>query len=779
MQSERYEDAFYQAQAAGILYDDVGDERLAIRANLEGCRAGFMAFTEVERLETIRSMARSVADRAVRIQDRHTCFGALVMAADCAWFAAEADDDANADDWLMLVLDHLHGAGGSYTPDLTEEPNYYYTTYVSLLGVVADRLVGTQEELGQWPNTEDAANRLDAFNDAARALAALAEWTVPTAFRFGADLDKSAATSWSLGQLSRDNGSAHVAIQRFGYSLHLHDPGVVEGGLTAAFGWLHRAAILHQTYDEHLIADFDRVPFCDVLLSAYEEVRAMCRTKTGRIWVTETLHDFHMRELVRRLNERPTALVTDLYDLIEPFRARTLLDGIARGPGAATNRALEQREAQLLPFSPVPDGDYQDSQLEQLELVSTLPLFERSYHADRALSRTSGLLELEGDHTVLASGRHEAALTVPLDTLERTVDSDELLVYYIVVHHWNQPYPEIYLLALARGELFTLRAPSLKGDPSVLSIAIGDRPPRDINPLTALVSETRHQILSDDDTDPGEALSKLWRLLIEPLEKAGLSPREFPRMVLVPHGPLHAVPFAALRGPDGNPLVTHTALTVAPSASSWALLRSQREPARTSIVALTEPATADGTPPLPASRRELTALREAIGEMPLVSLSGTEADVEALAAHAERARVLHIASHGEFPSAHALHGHAVQLAGPELTSARVRELPLRGCDLVYLNVCNGATYRFGPGDELYGLLPAFMEAGAANVLGTSWQIADGAASRFATAFYRHLAHTDVAEAVRRAALDRIAAGRPPREWAGFVLFGSGKTRPFS
>ena len=54
-----------------------------------------------------------------------------------------------------------------------------------------------------------------------------------------------------------------------------------------------------------------------------------------------------------------------------------------------------------------------------------------------------------------------------------------------------------------------------------------------------------------------------------------------------------------------------------------------------------------------------------------------------------------------------------------------------------LVICNSGLYNVGPSDEPYGLVPAFLVAGATNVLGTLWPIEDDFGRRFVARFYDH------------------------------------------
>ena len=100
-------------------------------------------------------------------------------------------------------------------------------------------------------------------------------------------------------------------------------------------------------------------------------------------------------------------------------------------------------------------------------------------------------------------------------------------------------------------------------------------------------------------------------------------------------------------------------------------------------------------------------------------------------------------------------------------------MDLSAAELVVLSICDGGMYRFGPGDEPYGLLSALLAAGARNIVGPAWSIEDTQGRLLITEFYERLMAEGPAEALRRAVVSRMRAGVEIRDWAGFVLFGAG------
>jgi CHAT domain-containing protein len=77
------------------------------------------------------------------------------------------------------------------------------------------------------------------------------------------------------------------------------------------------------------------------------------------------------------------------------------------------------------------------------------------------------------------------------------------------------------------------------------------------------------------------------RLLIAPMRSQLASRR---RLILVPHGPLHLLPFAALRdGESRRYLIEDHELTYVPSASALPLLAARRTPFDGRVVVLGDP----------------------------------------------------------------------------------------------------------------------------------------------------------------------------------------------
>ena len=91
-----------------------------------------------------------------------------------------------------------------------------------------------------------------------------------------------------------------------------------------------------------------------------------------------------------------------------------------------------------------------------------------------------------------------------------------------------------------------------------------------------------------------------------------------------------------------------------------------------------------------------------------------------------------------------------------------------------MSICNGSTYKVGPGGGIYGLVSSLISAGAKNVLGTLWKIIDEEGKDFMIQFYKHLLSYGPSEAHRLSCISAIKKKSWIRSWASFTLIGEGR-----
>jgi hypothetical protein len=94
-----------------------------------------------------------------------------------------------------------------------------------------------------------------------------------------------------------------------------------------------------------------------------------------------------------------------------------------------------------------------------------------------------------------------------------------------------------------------------------------------------------------------------------------------------------------------------------------------------------------------------------------------------------------------------------------------------------LSACNSGGGVVLGGEGLQGLTEPFLEAGAAAVMATLWQIGDRSAAPFVERFYRQLATgISVGDALHRAKRGALDDGVSPSVWAAFTITGDERVR---
>lgn len=251
------------------------------------------------------------------------------------------------------------------------------------------------------------------------------------------------------------------------------------------------------------------------------------------------------------------------------------------------------------------------------------------------------------------------------------------------------------------------------------------------------------------------------------------------RVIIVPHGPLHFLPFGALwNTARGRYVAEDYALTLAPSASVLRFIRDKIKPATGSLLALGNP---DGT--LPHAEQEVREIARLFNASPRIGQAATKSS---LFREGASAGIVHLAAHATYDPLRPLWTH-IDLAADRGAAApdpasdgrlhvyEIYDLSLKNANLVVLSACSTALGRRDEGDDLVGLPRAFLYAGTAAVLTTLWPVDDAGTGVFMQDFYRKMRQgMAAAEALRAAQRDLLQqpSWREPYYWAAFTLTGS-------
>jgi CHAT domain-containing protein len=256
-------------------------------------------------------------------------------------------------------------------------------------------------------------------------------------------------------------------------------------------------------------------------------------------------------------------------------------------------------------------------------------------------------------------------------------------------------------------------------------------------------------------------------------------------LIIVAHGIMRKIPFAALRSTRGEWLIeSHPVLYMASGASLRAL-RSIRTTSRSADQASVFVPLPDR---LPGTVREAAAVTRSL---PTGRTFFAKAATESALRNALRARgIVHVATHGElnernpafsrvdlYPTSNGGADDDGRLEAHELLDQQL------AADLVFLSGCEtaaGASINpYQGGEEYSALAQLLLNSRIRNVIATMWKIDDDAAALFAERFYRHLERAAPAAALSAAQRDLSHSARysHPAFWAGYQLSGDG--RPFA
>jgi CHAT domain-containing protein/Flp pilus assembly protein TadD len=290
------------------------------------------------------------------------------------------------------------------------------------------------------------------------------------------------------------------------------------------------------------------------------------------------------------------------------------------------------------------------------------------------------------------------------------------------------------------------------------------------------------------------------------------------RLVIIPDGILHTIPFAALNTPNSttyNPLLTQHEITNLPSASTIGILRTTvatkpRGPKQLAILA--DPIFRKDDPRLTGKTTQANNNLD-LGEQIARSRIGRGLDLNRLPFTATEAKgILALVSNQESTSAFGFDASYDWITNPKISQYRYVHLATHGffdndkpalssiilssfdaqgrdrkahlrfpdlfnltlpTELIVLSACQTGLGNNIPGEGLVGMTRGLMYAGALRVAVSLWSVDDQATSDLMQDFYQNLwqAKQSHAAALRSAQLRLWQQGKAPYYWAAFTLQG--------
>lgn len=449
-------------------------------------------------------------------------------------------------------------------------------------------------------------------------------------------------------------------------------------------------------------------------------------TKIGFVGDKQTLYAAAVR-VAHRLGQAETA-----FEFMERGKSRALVDLLAARDGRPVLVA-RSREAQAL---------LERYQQRQADAAAQVPVDMTA----RGASRTRG--ELSAAAGALRSAHADLASLVTVDTLSvdelraRLAPNEALIEFYAIGGSY-------YGLAVSRTQALLLPIASPRLDQEVREFRI-------------LIQERKPQVR--------ELAARLHAALIEPFAAViGQSD-----LLIVPHGALHYLPFAAL-GTAEEPLIARRSLRMLPASSVLKYLAPRAERRPPSLLILGNPDVGNSALDLPSAEDEARAIAAAVpGSVLLTREKATESAFKRIAGDFT---LLHVASHGQYKAESALDSRLLLAPdGGNDGSLTVREIyGLRlSADLVTLSACETGLGSVLRGDDVLGLARGFLYAGSRNIVASLWEVDDDATAQLMKSFYqRLLAGASRKQALRDAQIALRREFPDPFFWAAFGLTGAG------
>ena len=273
------------------------------------------------------------------------------------------------------------------------------------------------------------------------------------------------------------------------------------------------------------------------------------------------------------------------------------------------------------------------------------------------------------------------------------------------------------------------------------------------------------------------AMRAAYELVRAPLSAAPV----LPRLVIVPDGPMHGIPFAALEDDDVR-LIDRASIAVAGSTSLYlyALLRDRQfasdpEP---SVLLVGNPTIHPrfGLAPLPAAQaeaRELGALYEGAE-----TLLDDDATPRRFLAAAQDATIIHFAGHAiAKPATPWLSMLVLAPDGADDGDLTAQELLTEVTDLaktrlIVLAACSTASGRSVGPEGVAPLVRPLVAARVPAVVGTLWDVRDATVKDLLVSLHCHYRNgDDVAVALQKAQREMLRKHEPAGTWAPFQVVG--------
>jgi CHAT domain-containing protein len=423
--------------------------------------------------------------------------------------------------------------------------------------------------------------------------------------------------------------------------------------------------------------------------------------------------------------------ITEAFEVAENAKARALVDllasrertgtAVVEYPAAATSAVNALTTIQ-----------------NKIDLVSIA-------QASRTRSADRGLL-LDAKRSLNSQAPEYASLVTVVSTaaveVQQLLGRGELLLEYFGTQD------AFYVFALTNNEVSAAKIDSSK--------------------LDTLVRQFRNGLVQVDGDLHKMAGRRLYDQLLKPVRQ---QVENATALTIVPHGPLHYIPFDALY--DGQKfLLENKAVRMLPSAAVLKFVANGNQ-ASEKLLVLGNPDLGDRKLDLKGAEQEAIAIAENSPDANL--LLRKRATETVVKEHGRSYGYLHFASHGVFDAEQPL-SSSLLLSKDSQNDGRltVRELySLKlNANLVTLSACETALGSVVNGDDVVGFTRGFLYAGASSIVSSLWKVDDASTNLLMQRFYQNLKTMDKRLALTQAQLTVKESYPHPYHWAAFQLTGA-------
>lgn len=353
----------------------------------------------------------------------------------------------------------------------------------------------------------------------------------------------------------------------------------------------------------------------------------------------------------------------------------------------------------------------------------------------------------------------EKKTIVSLQEVQKTLEADMVVVSYV----WdaNDPFLDIsFAISITKTDMTI--------SPIIVNTEVNDM-------LDSFVLAISRPLETKTDLSSFINLSHTLYLRLFPSEVRRNNFKN-KRLVIIPDGYLHMIPFEALitKENEAHYLIQDSEISYTYSMSFLMHNKENKRNSTSKFIGYS-PNTFPYTEltPLSKTASEISSIKDIIdGELRL----GEKATKNAFLTESGNYEIVHLATHANSGSEPWVAFSDAKLDAKELYTFKTQS------DLIVLSACNTSTGVVARGEGVMSLARGFFYAGANSVVSTLWNVSDQAASFIMKDFYKELAAgNSKSESLQAAKLNYLnthsLSDASPYYWASFVLIGETAATP--